>query len=206
MYLASTLQKTLLPKLTRASGFSKNGACTPDWSSTGPHTSQTLHMRSTLSSMSMSSEQPRRPTAWLFALVVALIVACSYSVTETRSVEIPGDAPVQQKIALAKRVATSLWRSGLHEKIRSHVPGVTEAQLRGLDIRWQKLSGVRVGEGTGPIDKFFLECTITLPQAMKSTGMILDYCKQLLEEELASIERGEATQAGSRVDPTSTNL
>ena len=128
----------------------------------------------------------RRISGLLSIFAVGLLVGCNYRVTEQRSVELPGSAPLEEKVALAQRVATALLGSGLHDKIRARYPSVTDDQLRGLDLRWRVFSGSEISlSGSKPVQTFYLQCAITLPRSDETTKTILEYCKSLLEEELA---------------------
>ncbi len=114
-----------------------------------------------------------------------LALACNLPVTEQRGVEVPGDASLGEKVALARRVGESLMRSGLPEKIRARFPGVADDQLGGLEILWTSAAGA---EG------FSIDCAITLPRARESTATLLEYCRELLESELERVQ----AEAGPR--------
>jgi hypothetical protein len=121
-----------------------------------------------------------------------VVVACNYSVSKQRSIEVPGDAPIEEKIHIAERVASSLISSGLHAKVRERFPEASAAQLEGLDIRWQTFRGTQFStEGSEPFDRFYVQCSITLPRSEDSTDEILEYCSELLREELDKVLAGQ---------------
>jgi hypothetical protein len=120
------------------------------------------------------------------------VVACSYSVSKQRSIEVPGDAPIEEKVRIAEQVASSLISPGLHAKVKARFPEVSAAQLENLAIRWQTFKGTQFStEGSEPFDKFYIQCSITLPKSEDSTDEILEYCRQLLRVELDKALAGE---------------
>jgi hypothetical protein len=69
---------------------------------------------------------------------VLLLAACSVSIANQDSVEIPGPAAADQKLELAQEVATAVWNSGLPARIHEQFPSLSEEELRGLGVRWNR--------------------------------------------------------------------
>jgi hypothetical protein len=73
-------------------------------------------------------------------LTVCCLLACHRITTVAEGVYIPGDAPVEEKLAIAQSIGREVWEGGLAEQVRARFPELTPDQLAGVFLRWETIS------------------------------------------------------------------
>ena len=85
------------------------------------------------------------------ALVVTItsgILGCTRISTVAEAVYIPGDAPTEEKLAVAESVGGLVWNGGLIKRVKEAYANLDEDQLAGVFIRWEAIS-VTANAGDG---------------------------------------------------------
>ena len=81
-------------------------------------------------------------------LIVSTLLACSRISTVAEGVYIPGDAPVDEKLAIAQAIGKEVWEGGLTQRVHERFPELTPDELAGVFLRWETISVTPVtGEG-----------------------------------------------------------
>ncbi len=115
------------------------------------------------------------------ALVACVGWACARGRIYLESVDVPGDAPTNDKIEIARAIATQAGHDRLTAEARKRFPAITERQLNAIVLSWRvyPASGdererVAIIVGYRPVEPGF------------DPRPIVDYCKEVLARQLAA--------------------
>jgi hypothetical protein len=120
---------------------------------------------------------------WRRALLAAFVglLACDRNRIYLESVEIPGDSPTNDKIEIARAIATQAGHDRLAAEAKRRFPFLTARQLSDLVLTWRvyppsaesRRERVALIIGYRPIDPSF------------DPRPVVEYCKEVLAKDLA---------------------
>ena len=125
--------------------------------------------------------------------VLLLALACTFSYSSQRSVEIPGNAPVAEKLNTAQDIATQVWNSGIKARIRESFPELTPEQAEGLGLRWNVTTFKSfTGKNQEAQTSVVIQCVFSHPGNVKSADQIVQECEREVKSVLAARFAGAA--------------
>lgn len=120
--------------------------------------------------------------------LLLIAVACTYGITRNAAVQIPGDLPTEEKIALAKSIAAEVWDGGLPQLVVEKFQ-VSEADLSEFGIRWNVMKiKPLMGEDTETRTTVHIQCSLRHQGNVPAAGEIVEFCEQKVRE--AMVARG----------------
>jgi len=126
-------------------------------------------------------------------LVLVLAVACTVSYSSQRSVEIPGDSPVAEKLNTAKDIAAQVWNSGIKTRIRERFPELTQEQADGLGLHWNVMTFKSfTGKNREAQTSVVIQCIFSHRGDVKSADQIVQECEKEVKSVLSARFGGAA--------------
>jgi hypothetical protein len=125
-----------------------------------------------------------RTSALVIAAALLSLLACGLSFTDKESVEVPGDAAPDLKLALAKEVATQVWEAGFRQAVQRQFPDLTDSELDGLGIRWNTFTLKPIVGDLEPKTTVSIQCIFQQKRALEFGKPIVKFCKELVEKAL----------------------
>jgi hypothetical protein len=113
---------------------------------------------------------------------VLLVTSCSGSYSSNRGVEIPGPGTIEQKAILAEQVIASISLQSLRQELASVLPEAEPDLFNGVSLRSVVLAAKQVG--AEPTTKVFIQCTFTHPFGLADAELVVERCKEIMQEAL----------------------
>ena len=140
----------------------------------------------------------RQLTTLMMVAVACTLESCGpgfpgITYSQTASVELPGYDTDESKVASAEAISRELWNGRLKHYIVQSVPGISEADLKGLGIRWRTFKSESFsGDPAKSISKVFIVCSYTSPSRNEHMAKIVAACKHLVEDAVKKHYEGKA--------------
>jgi hypothetical protein len=130
---------------------------------------------------------------YLSTALLLVAAACTISHSAQRSVEIPGNAPVAEKLNIARDIATQVWDSGIKARIRETFPELTQQQADGLGLRWNATTFKSfTAKNREPQTSVVIQCVFSSPGNVKSADQIVQECEKEVKRALTARIGGAA--------------
>jgi hypothetical protein len=119
----------------------------------------------------------------LFACALS-VSACTVNKTSQHAIEVKRGNTTEEKVAIARSIATEDRVTRLRQELKARLPGVTDEQLARLGLRWNEFHFTSLGAGKSGT-------TVTVAVGIRVDGSfdpkpILDAAVGILEPEINS--------------------
>lgn len=114
-----------------------------------------------------------------------LLAGCELSFSAMDSVEIPGNGSIEEKMKVAKEVASALWEGPLKTNILSEVDGISKEELEnGLGLQWKKFTYKSFTDDSQSGTKIQLVCSFKANSSSNKANEVVASCKSQVEKAL----------------------
>ena len=113
---------------------------------------------------------------------LCVLIACSRIYTVAEGVYIPGDAPVDQKLATAQDIGKEVWEGGITQRVHERFPELTPDELSGVFLRWETISVTPVTSESQPTTGVRIRAGIQHRGTVKNARAIAKLCADTVAE------------------------